>query len=105
MRRLSMYTKQLALALGGILGSLALSGCDLDIPDLNNPGLEPLETTPTTIGINTAATGLLVGDRGGKSATAGLVNQLGILGRESYDFDTADLRFVSELIQGNLNKA
>ena len=41
-----MTTKQLALALG-ILGSLALSGCSLDIPDLNNPGLEQLENTPT----------------------------------------------------------
>jgi starch-binding outer membrane protein, SusD/RagB family len=99
-----MSIKQLGLALG-ILGSLALSGCSLDIPDLNNPGLEQLENTPTAASINTATTGLLIGDRGGKSATVGLVNLLGILGRESYDFDSADIRFVSEMIQGNLSKA
>jgi hypothetical protein len=99
-----MNTKQLALALG-ILGSLALSGCSLDIPDLNNPGLEQLQNTPTAASINTATTGLLIGDRGGKSAPVGLVNLLGILGRESYDFDSADIRFVSEMIQGNLSKA
>lgn len=99
-----MYTKQLALALGGILGSLALSGCDLDIPDLNNPGLEQLENAPTASSINTAATGLLIGNRAAKSTTTGYVNQLGILGRESYDFDSADGRFVNELIQGNLVK-
>src|SRR4051794_13166795 len=99
-----MSIKPLALALCGILGALALPACDLDIPDLNNPGLEQLENNPTVASINAAATGLLVGNRGGKSATTGLVNQLGILGRESYDFDPNDGRFVTELIQGNLQK-
>jgi starch-binding outer membrane protein, SusD/RagB family len=93
------------LALGGLLGSLALAGCNLDIPDLNNPGLEQLENDPTTASINTATTGLLVGNRGAKAPVTGLVNQLGILGRESYDFDSADTRYVTELIQGNLSKA
>jgi hypothetical protein len=97
--------KNLMLALGGLVGSLALASCDLNVPDLNNPGLDQLQNAPTAAGINTAATGLLIGDRGGKSATTGLVNQCGILGRESYDFDSADNRFVSELIQGNLSKA
>ena len=58
-----MYTKLSVLAVSGIVGSLALPACSLDIPDLNNPGLEQLENNPTTAGINTAATGLLVGDR------------------------------------------
>lgn len=100
-----MYTKPLALALGGILGSLTVTGCDLDVPDLNNPGLEQIENNPTAASIRTAATGLLIGNRGGKTATTGLVNQLGILGREAYDFDSADPRFVNELIKGNLSKA
>jgi hypothetical protein len=99
-----MNIKQLAFALG-IVGSLALTSCSLDIPDLNNPGLEQLENSPTAASINTATTGLLIGNRGGKSATVGLVNLLGILGRESYDFDSADIRFVSEMIQGNLSKS
>jgi starch-binding outer membrane protein, SusD/RagB family len=99
-----MYTKQLTFAIGAILGSFALSGCDLDVPDLNNPGLEQLENDPTVSSINTATTGLLIGQRGGKAGTTGLVNQLGILGRESYDFDPNDGRFVSEELQANLVK-
>ncbi|HEY0986376.1 MAG TPA: RagB/SusD family nutrient uptake outer membrane protein [Kofleriaceae bacterium] len=100
-----MHTKQLALVVAGILSSLALSACSLDIPDLNNPGLDQVQDTPTAASINTAATGLIIGDRGGKSATTGTVNQLGILGREAYDFESADVRFVSELLQANLSKA
>src|SRR5215468_9125584 len=99
-----MSNKLVSLALGGALGLLAVPSCDLNIPDLNNPGLEQLENNPTVAGINAAATGMLVGNRGGKSAATGLVNQLGILGRESYDFDPNDGRFVTEEIQGNLNR-
>ena len=100
-----MHTKQLAFVVAGILSSLALSACSLEIPDLNNPGLDQVQDTPTAASINTAATGLIIGDRGGKSATTGTVNQLGILGREAYDFESADVRFVSELLQANLSKA
>lgn len=99
-----MSSKLVSLALGGALGLLAVPSCDLDIPDLNNPGLEQLQDNPTVAGINAAATGMLVGNRGGKSAATGLVNQCGILGRESYDFDPNDSRFIAEEIQGNLNK-
>jgi len=99
-----MHTKELTLAISAILGSLVLAGCDLEVPDLNNPGLEELENNPTASGINTAATGLLIGQRGGKAATTGLVNQLGILGRESFDFDINDGRFVLEILEANLVK-
>jgi starch-binding outer membrane protein, SusD/RagB family len=97
-----MTTKPLAIALGALLG---LCACDLDIGDLNAPGLEPLEAAPTAVGINTAAVGLQIGTRAGKAPTVGLVNQLGILGREAYCFDPADNRFVTELIQGSLNRS
>jgi hypothetical protein len=99
-----MSNKLVSLALGGALGLLAVPSCDLEIPDLNNPGLEQLQNNPTVAGVNAAATGMLVGNRGGKAGATGLVNQLGILGRESYDFDPNDGRFVTEEIQGNLNK-
>lgn len=99
-----MSNKLVSLALGGALGLLAVPSCDLEIPDLNNPGLEQLQNNPTVAGVNAAATGMLVGNRGGKAGATGLVNQLGILGRESYDFDGNDSRFVSEEIQGALNK-
>ena len=99
-----MHIKPLTLALAGLTGSLALAACNLDVPDLNNPGLDQLQTSPQRNDINTAATGLLIGNRGGKANTVGLVNQLGIIGREAYDFDPSDSRFVAELLEGPLIK-
>jgi hypothetical protein len=100
-----MSTKLTSLVLGSVVGLLAVPSCDLNVPDLNNPGLDELQDNPTPNKVNAAATGLLVGNRGGKTAATGLVNQLGVLGRESYDFDPNDGRFVSELIRGTLQKA
>jgi len=100
-----MYTKLPAFVSAGFLGWVALAGCDLDVPNLNNPGLDQLQDNPTAALVNSAADGLQVGIRGGKAATTGLVNQLGILGRESYDFDSADSRFVTEEISGPENRS
>jgi len=100
-----MSTKLTSLVLGSVVGLLAVPSCDLNVPDLNNPGLDELQDNPTPNKVNAAATGMLVGNRGGKTAATGLVNQLGVLGRESYDFDPNDGRFVSELIRGTLQKA
>jgi len=97
-----MSIKQRTLATGAILGSLVVASCSLDVPDLNNPGLDQIATDPTAISINTAATGMLINNRNGKAATTGLVNQLGILGRESYTFSSSDNRFVGELLEGKL---
>src|SRR6185295_12361612 len=99
-----MPTKPITVAVGAVLGSLALAACDIDVPDLNNPGLDQLENNSTLNAINTACTGLLIGTRATKSGTTGLVNQLGILGRESYTFDSADTRFVSEELEQDLQK-
>jgi len=99
-----MSIKQRTLATGAILGSLVLASCSLDVPDLNNPGLDQIATAPTAISVNTAATGMLINNRGGKAATAGLVNQLGILGRESYTFNASESRFVAEILEGKLNR-
>lgn len=78
-------------------------GCDLDVPDLNNPGIGDLEENPTAAGVTAASTGLLIGTRRNHAAANGYVSQLGILGRESYNFDQADPRYVGELLQGTLN--
>jgi hypothetical protein len=87
------------------IGSLFTAACDLDVPDLNNPGLdELLEDNPTPDAINAACTGLLIGNRRNHSAAFGYVDILGILGREAYNFDTADPRFVGELLGGTLNQ-
>ena len=86
------------------LVGVMLIGCrNLDVPDLNNPGLESLQGNPTRTGVMTAATGLLIGTRGGMGSQTGYVSVLGILGRESYDFDPAEPRFVTELLIGPLD--
>jgi starch-binding outer membrane protein, SusD/RagB family len=84
--------------------TLLVSACDLDIADLNNPGLdELLQDNPTPEAVNAACTGLLIGSRRNHAAEFGYVDELGILGREAYNFDTADPRFVGELLGGQLN--
>jgi hypothetical protein len=60
----------------------ASAGCDLEVGDLNNVALDDLLEDPTP--------------------TNGYVVQLGILGREAYNFDSADPRFILELLFGQL---
>jgi hypothetical protein len=96
-------TRLPAFALGGMLVALAVPACDLGVPDLNNPGLEELENNPNAVSVGAACTGLLIGNRLGVGVENGYVLQLGILGREAYNFDGADPRYVGELIQGQLN--
>jgi hypothetical protein len=100
-----MKTKNLACMLGGLAGLLSVASCDLDVPDLNNPGLNEVEDTPTPANMSATATGVFIGNRAGKAPTVGYVNLLGILGRESYDFDPNDGRFSGEMITSNLSKS
>ena len=87
------------------VGAFGVAACDLDVPDLNNPGIDELEENPTPSGISAAATGLLIGTRAGTAPANGFVSQTGILGRESYNFDAADPRYVGELLAGDLSPA
>jgi hypothetical protein len=82
---------------------LTLTACDIDVPDLNNPGLDDLENNPTPSKVAAAATGMLIQNRAGIGAENGYVTQLGILGREAYNFDSADPRYVGELLEGPLS--
>lgn len=84
--------------------AVLLAACDLDVPDLNNPGIGDLETNPTVASVSSASTGLIILNRRNFAAPNGYVSQLGILGRESYNFDTADPRFIGELLAGTLNE-
>lgn len=97
-------TKLAALAFAGMLGSVALVACDLDIPDLNNPPFDSLAENPTGVTVNAACTGLVIGNRRNVAAANGYVSQLGILGRESYNLDASDPRYVGEMLLGTLNK-
>jgi hypothetical protein len=85
--------------------ALALAGCadDLMVPDYNNPSLEDLATNPTRAAVAAAATGLLVGGRDEIDDRNGYVSLLGIVGRESYNFDGADPRFITEMLEGTLS--
>lgn len=97
-----MKTTRFLAALVGVLG-LAACGDALLVPDLNNPSLDDLATNPTRSNVATAAQGLLIGARAGISVRNGYVSLLGILGRESYVFDPADPRFVTEMLEGTLD--
>jgi hypothetical protein len=98
MQRTKTILSSLTLA-----GLFAVVGCDLDVPDLNNPGLDELSENPTPSGVSAACTGLIIGSRAGMASANGYVAQLGILGREAYNFDPADPRFVGELLAGELS--
>ncbi len=87
-----------------ILLALALTSCsDLVVPDLNNPGLDELAENPTRSGVIAATQGLFISAREGMATRAGYVSGLGIIGRESYNFDGADPRFSAELLVGPLD--
>jgi len=81
-----------------ILAVGCVASCSLDVPDLNNPGLDTLADHPTRSAIAAASTGLLISLRNNLAERTGYVSLLGILGRESYVLDPADPRFVSELM-------
>lgn len=83
---------------------LFASACrDLVVPDYNNPSLEDLTNNPTPTKIAQAAQGLLIGTRVGIGEQNGYISLLGIVGRESYNFDPADPRFITEMLIGPLD--
>jgi hypothetical protein len=89
------------LAIAVILSSAC--GADLVVPDFNNPSLEDLTGNPTPAKIANAAQGLIIGTRLQQGEQNGYVSLLGILGRESYNFDPADPRFITEMLVGPLD--
>ena len=75
---------------------------DLLVPDFNNPtldctsGLCELPANPTRAQLATAATGILIASR---LDYGDYVRDLALLGREAYDLDTADPRWITEMLQ------
>jgi hypothetical protein len=83
---------------------LFASACkDLVVPDYNNTSLDDLTNNPTPTKIAQSAQGLLVGTRVGIGEQNGYISLLGIIGRESYNFDPADPRFITEMLVGPLD--
>jgi hypothetical protein len=93
-----------SIALPAMLGLLALGACnDLGVGDLNAPGVDQTQNSPTRVGVLNLATGLQIGSRFGVGQQNGYVAQLGILGEEIYNFDPADPRFITEMVFGPLD--
>jgi starch-binding outer membrane protein, SusD/RagB family len=100
-----LHTKLPRLATVALAFALVpAAACDLDVPDLDNPGIDELLENPTRVGVSSACTGLQISNRRNRAAANGYIAQLGILGREAYNFDQADPRFIGELLEGNLQK-
>lgn len=80
------------LGAAAFMGVLALTACkEVNVPNLNSPNVDQLLAAPRASTVNTTALGLLVGAR----AVAGTyASQLGVFGRESYNLDQAEARFV-----------
>jgi hypothetical protein len=98
-----MKNKILSVAVFGALTLTAACADSFLVPDLNNPGLESLEGSPTRAALIDATQGLLIGSRVAISNQAGYVNHLGTLGREALTFDNSDPRYFDEMLAGTLD--
>src|SRR5688572_6453548 len=101
-------TRHEPMKVGRIIAAIVMisvvSACkDLIVPDYNNTSLDDLVANPTPTKVAQTAQGLMVGTRVGIGAQNGYVSLLGILGRESYNFDAADPRFITEMVIGPLD--
>lgn len=87
-----------------LLALVTWGGCtNLVAPDFNNPSIDQLQENPSRAAALAAATGLLIGARANIAEFNGYVSLMGILGRESYNLDGADPRFIVEMLEGELN--
>jgi hypothetical protein len=79
-----------------LLGALLVVGCeDAVVPDLNNPSLEGVTNNPSRQQVQSLATGLLIGNR---ANTDDQVRDMEILGRDAYNLDAADPRWITEML-------
>lgn len=86
-----------------VAAGLTGPACDsLDVGDLNNPGLGGVEEHPTRDNVARLAVGMLIDAANDFAQSRGYVSLLGILGRESYNFDQSEPRLVTELLIGPL---
>ncbi len=96
---------RIKLTVALLSGLTLLAACEdtFLVPDLNNPGLESLEGSPTRSAVIDATQGLLIGSRFLIDNQSGYVNHLGTLGREALTFDNSDPRYFDEMLAGTLN--
>jgi hypothetical protein len=83
-------------AAGLLLAAAALHACkDTLVPDLNNPSLEGIINNPSRAQVQTMARGILDGNR---TSQGGNIRDFEIIGRDAYNLDAADPRWVTELL-------
>lgn len=99
----TVRTRLIAVAAAFVMLLVPQACSELTVPDYNNPSLEDLQNNPTPTKIAQAAQGLMVGTRVQQGNQNGYVSLLGIIGRESYNFDPADPRFIVEMLIGPLD--
>src|SRR2546429_2608618 len=80
--------------------ALLAAGCaDLNIPDFNNPSIGDVRNNLKMWRVVTATQGLFVGTRVRTTTLNGYNSELGVFGRESYNFNSGDTRIINELLQ------
>jgi hypothetical protein len=91
--RTRIHSAARRLATVAIVGAAALTGAcnEVTVPNLNSPNIDQLLSAPRASVVNTTALGLLVGAR---AVSGTYASQLGVFGRESYNLDQAEARFV-----------
>lgn len=92
MRTLHVAALRRVLALSLLSATASMSACrEVTVPNYNSPNVDGLLNKPDAATVNTTVVGLLVGSR----SVVGTYGQtLGIFGREMYNLDQADARFV-----------
>lgn len=76
--------------------AIATLGCkDTLVPDLNNPSLEGVLSNPTRSQVQSMARGILDGNR---TSQGEFIRDLEIFGRDAYNLDAADPRWVVEML-------
>jgi hypothetical protein len=84
-----------------LLAALVAAACqDEAVPNLTNPSLDDITTNPTRAQVQSLATGLVIGNR---AALGAMILDLEILGRDAYNLDAADPRWVDEMLGPNLD--
>jgi hypothetical protein len=83
------------LAIALLMPALAAGCADPLVPDLNNPSLEGVLANPTPSQVQSMASGLVIGHR---AALAPLIRDLEIFGRDLYNLDAADPRWITEML-------
>lgn len=98
---MNILANRITLSLVSVALAFGMSACELDIPNLNALDLEEFQRNPTAPTLAEANVGIQISHRAGKATSNGFPSIVGVLGRECYNFDPADPRYITELLEGS----